>query len=42
MNAEVKLENTISLLKDLVENMHNKTREQIHSDLQITLYMARK
>lgn len=42
MNAEIKLKNTISLLTDLIENLHNKTREQIHSELQITLYMAKK
>jgi len=39
---KIKLENTISLINDLVENLHHKTREEIHTDLQITLYMARK
>lgn len=42
MKAEIKLDNTISLLNDLLENLDNRTREQIHSDLQITIYMAKK
>ena len=42
MNPQIKLDNTIMLLSDLIDNLHKKDREEIHSDLQVTLYMAKK
>lgn len=38
----IKLNNTLELIKNLKEKLHDKTREQIYQELQIILYMATK